>query len=209
MTRPSRNQDQLLIDSAKRLLPEMGVSEMSLQRIADECGVNLGMFHYHFKTKAKFVHKVLESINEELDRNIEAKLLEGKNPLEKLRSALVAIGLHILEQKKIIVSMMHDLLNQDQDVAEFVWMTSQRRFALLWPLIEECQKLGYVEPLPFAQISSFLSVSVNFPTIISETLDRLHNKDLKFPQRVKEQIATPDAIIQRVDLAIKAIRKGD
>ena len=60
MTRPSRNQDQLLIQAAKRLLPEMGISGMSLQRIADECGVNLGMFHYHFKTKDAFIRKVLE-----------------------------------------------------------------------------------------------------------------------------------------------------
>jgi AcrR family transcriptional regulator len=208
MTRPSRNQDQLLIDTAKRLLPEMGVSEMSLQRIADESGVNLGMFHYHFKTKAKFVHKVLESINEDLDRSIEAKLLEGKNPLEKLRSALTMIGLYILDQKKIILSMIQDLLNQDEEVAEFVLATSERRLALMGPLIEECQREGYIATLPFAQISSFLSVSVNFPTILSEVLERLPNKKLKFSARVKNDLASQESIIQRVDLAIKAVSIG-
>jgi len=48
MSRPSKNTDKLLIQAGRRLLPETGVSGLSLRRGAQEAGVNLGMFPYYF-----------------------------------------------------------------------------------------------------------------------------------------------------------------
>ena len=71
MSRPSRRQDQLLIESAKALLPETGVSAMSLKEIASRCGVNLGMFSYHFGNKDQFIKQVLESVYDDLFLEVE------------------------------------------------------------------------------------------------------------------------------------------
>jgi len=183
----------------------MGISDMSLKQIADECGVNLGMFHYHFKTKPAFVRRVLESINEDIQKEIEEKILEGNNPLERLRAVMIAIALRILAQRKVLVSMLHDLLNHDGEVTKFVLGVGEKRLAILRPLVEECQRAGQIARLPFPQIASFISGSVNFPILVSEIVERSPNKRFKFSARVKEDLLSKKAVIQRVDLALKAI----
>ncbi|MBC7946203.1 MAG: TetR/AcrR family transcriptional regulator, partial [Burkholderiales bacterium] len=50
MPRPSQNTDRRLIKAARKLLPETGCSGLNLRQVAVKAGVNLGMFHYHFKT---------------------------------------------------------------------------------------------------------------------------------------------------------------
>jgi AcrR family transcriptional regulator len=209
MTRPSRNQDLLLIETAKRLLPETGVSGMSLKRIAEECGVNPGMFHYHFKTKSAFVRKVLESVNDEIQKEIEAGALQGDTSLERLRSAILAAGQRLLREKKILVSMIRDFLNGDEEVSRFIVHVHRQRLATIGPLIEQCRKDGYLEPIPLPQILSFIMCSVGFPAFIMEALDRSTAKKFKIPQNIKNEIASEEAIRQRVDLAIKAISKTD
>ena len=47
MTRPSQHQDRLLIEAGKKLLLELGVSCMSLQKVANEAGVNRAKFKYN------------------------------------------------------------------------------------------------------------------------------------------------------------------
>ena len=46
MTRPSQNTDWRLIRAGRELLPEPGITGLSLRREADRAGVNLGMFHW-------------------------------------------------------------------------------------------------------------------------------------------------------------------
>jgi AcrR family transcriptional regulator len=209
MTRPSRNQDQLLIETAKRLLPETGVSGMSLKRIAEDCGVNLGMFHYHFKTKSAFIRKVLESFNQEFQFELETGALSGDTSIKRLRSAILAITRRMLREKKIVVSMVRDFLNGDKDVVDFVVRVHKQRLAVIGPLIEECRKDGYLEPLPLGQIISFFMCSVSFPVLISEAIERAPSKKLKLGKEMKESIVSDAALQQRIDLALKAIcRKG-
>ena len=47
--RPSRNLDRALLAAGRELLPERGCAGLSVREVADAAGVNLGMFHYHFK----------------------------------------------------------------------------------------------------------------------------------------------------------------
>ena len=49
MARPSQNVDQRLLEAGLALLPQTGCAGLSVRRLADHAGVNLGMFHYHFK----------------------------------------------------------------------------------------------------------------------------------------------------------------
>lgn len=210
MSRPSRNQDKLLIETAKRLLPKLGAGNMSLKRLSDESGVNLGMIHYHFKTKSVLMRSVLESVHEELIREFETNTLIGSTPLERLRSGLISIALGIQQRRQMIVSFLGDMLGgQDKEVSEFFCKLAARRIQVIAPLILQCQKEGYIEPLPFYQVLSFCMASINFPTIIAEGINRLPLKQMKLPDFVLDQLTGKDAIIQRVDLALNAVSRKE
>ena len=60
MPRPSQNVDQLLIDAGLELLPETGCAGLSVRKLTEHAGVNLGMFHYHFRNKDNFVRTLLQ-----------------------------------------------------------------------------------------------------------------------------------------------------
>ena len=62
MPRPSRNIDQLLIAAALELLPNAGTSVLTIRQVCQHAGVNLGMFHYHFKTRDVFLRAVLRLV---------------------------------------------------------------------------------------------------------------------------------------------------
>jgi len=206
MSRPSRNQDKILIATAKRLLPKLGAGNMSLKRLADESGVNVGMIHYHFRTKSSLMHHVLESVHEELLQEFKTNTLIGTTPLERLRSGLIAIGLGIQKRRQMVVSFFGDILGgQDKEISEFFCELAAKRIQVIAPLIQQCQKEGYIEPLPFYQVLSFCMTSIIFPIILSEGINRLPIKKMKLPDFVIDQLVGENAIIQRVDLALKAV----
>lgn len=205
MPRPSRDQDKLLIETAKRLLPELGVEKMSLKRIADESGVNLGMIHYYFRTKSGLINRVLESIDQEIMKDYASKTLTGNTPLERLRSGLIAIAVGVYIRRKLLVSLLSDLLGRDEDSSKFFFKLAGKRMQLIIPLIHQCQKEGYIKPLPFYQMLTFLMMGINGPTILAEGMDRIPTRKMKLPAFAKKQLASEQAIIQRVDLALKAI----
>lgn len=45
MARPSQNIDCALLDAGLALLPVTGCSGLSVRRLTEQAGVNLGMFH--------------------------------------------------------------------------------------------------------------------------------------------------------------------
>ena len=62
MSRPSRNVDALLLRAGRELYPETGAAGLSIRKVAERAGVNLGMFHYHFRTKEAFVRQLLQAL---------------------------------------------------------------------------------------------------------------------------------------------------
>jgi len=64
MPRPSRNLDRALLAAGRALLPARGCSGLSIREVAEAANVNLGMFHYHFKTREAFLRTLLQSMYE-------------------------------------------------------------------------------------------------------------------------------------------------
>lgn len=60
-----------LIETAQRLLWDVGYEAMSPRRILDESGVGQGSLYHHFKGKQDLAHAALERIAEELSTQME------------------------------------------------------------------------------------------------------------------------------------------
>ena len=61
MPRPSRNLDRALLAAGRVLLPSAGARASRSAQVADAAGVNIGMFHYHFKTREAFLRAVMQA----------------------------------------------------------------------------------------------------------------------------------------------------
>ena len=208
MSRPSRKQDQLLIETAKQLYPEVGASGMSLKRIAEEAGVNLGMFSYYFGTKSNFIRRVLQVLGDEAGTDALTPPTVGASSIERLRCFLFTLGTTYRDHRRLALAMYRDFLNQDPDVTEHVFENSRLQMTALIPLIEECQRDGYVDDaLPMPQILTFCMGTVKTPIVIAASQERAAPGTPKLLREGVKKMLTDEAIAQRVEMALRGIQK--
>jgi AcrR family transcriptional regulator len=204
MSRPSRNQDQLLIDTAKRLYPEVGASGMTLKRIADEAGVNLGMFSYYFGSKSNFVRKVLAALAEETGIGVGRLLPPSATSKERLRCYLLTMGMRYRDHRRLALAMYRDFLNQDADVTEHLFADIKAQMTELGPLIEECQRDGYIDDaLDVRHIVGFCMGTVKTPIVIAASQEG--RRGPKLLREGMKKALTDEAIAQRVEMALRGV----
>ncbi len=186
----------------------MGATGMSLKMVADKAGVNLGMFSYYFKTKSNFIRKVLESLADDARKEVKIEVPEGTTSIEKLRYFLTVMGRTFHDQRKLALAMYRDLLNQDRDVTAFLVANMERQMQFLGPLIEQCQKDGYIDDgLTVRQAADFCMASVKTSIVISAALERSPGSRTKAATKGHSKTIPNHEIAQNVDLALRGIAK--
>lgn len=207
MARPSKNTDQLLINAARELLPETGCTGLNLRQVAERAGVNLGMFHYHFKTKEEFTRRVLQDVYEEFFSKLNFETSAVGTPEQKLRTALQLLGEFSRDQRSLLVALIRDILNEDQEVIFFVKENFGRHFKLLLGIIKECKKSGSLQNLPDPILLFFLVGTIGFPHLIIEFLGRtkvIHPFGIK-KIALHTLLLSESALKKRIQLAINAV----
>ena len=74
MPRPSQNIDQALLASGRALYPLHGCTGLSVRQICEHAGANLGMFHYHFRSKDNFLSTLLQTLYDEVFEQLQQKI---------------------------------------------------------------------------------------------------------------------------------------
>ena len=207
MPRPSRNTDRMLIEAAKILLPRTGVSGLKVRQVAKKAGVNLGMFHYYFRTKEEFVQEVLKEIYNDFFSGFEIKLSREGSPVERLKSAIISLGCFARDNRQIILAVIRDMLHGDKGTIRFAGKNFTRHISVLANLVYECQKKGYLIKIPLPHAVAFIAGNIAFPNAIMEIIDKSGAKN---PMGIKKeflenQLLSDKAIETRAGLVIKAL----
>jgi AcrR family transcriptional regulator len=208
MPRPSRNTGGLLLKAGRKLLPETGISGLSLRRVAAEAGVNPGMFYFNFKTKRRFARLVLQEIYEEFfkDFTVEARG-EAPPPEERLRKAIVALTRFARDNRKLFVTMIHDVAQGNAEAIRFTGENLPRHLQAIAGLILECQRLGVIKEMPPPCAMAFLAGSVAMPVIALGLAERASARKPfgVHPKEAGALLASDAAIEARAGLALKAL----
>jgi AcrR family transcriptional regulator len=185
------------------MYPETGCSRLSLREVAKVAGVNLGMFHYHFKTKEEFTRRILQEFYEEFFKNFGLDTTRGGTALEKLRSVLLLVGKFARDNRKFILALVRDLANGEKVVIQFVRENFFRHVAVVRGLVVAGQKEGLISPIPVLQIVAFMMSGVMLPILIANHLPQLPG----IPERgsIDHDILSDFAILQRIDFALTGL----
>ncbi len=212
MSRPSGNTDQRLIEAARNLLSQSGITGMNLRQVAKKAGVNLGMFHYHFKTKDQFTRTVLQDTYEKFFREFSLETSGDSPALERLRSALLTLGHFVGANRRMLLGILHDILNKNRVVLDFVKSNAPRHGLVIVGLVRQCQKEGSLRKMALPSIMPVLMGACLFPLIMVALLEHLEVKSLRFIPLavVKVAIASDKALAARIDLMLESLapRKG-
>ena len=207
MARPSHNTDRMLIKAAKQLLPATGVSGLKLRRVADKAGVNLGMFHYHFRSKDEFIKRVLVEIYGDFFSKFKIETSSSGSPLERLGSAVVSLGRFARDNRSLAFVIIRDILGGRRDAARFAGKNFTGHIAVIAGLVEECRKNGSIINIPAPQAIAFIAGSIAFPNAVMEIIDKSGaKKPLGITrEELAEQLLSDEAIDSRAELVIRAL----
>src|SRR5689334_22980429 len=92
MARPSRSLDRKLLAAARAMPPRTGFSGLSVRDVSRRAGVNVGMFHYHFKTEIACQRRLRQETYEYFFVNFREAADGPGDPRERLRLVLIAFG---------------------------------------------------------------------------------------------------------------------
>jgi AcrR family transcriptional regulator len=208
MARPSRNIDQLLIRAGLELLPETGVRALSIRQVAGRAGANLGMFHYHFKTKEAFVRMVLQQVYDGMFTNLTLEARRSESAMESLRAVLHVLARFGRDNRRLLVRLLGDALSGETVAIQFLQANLPRHVGVLKRLISRGQKDGTFKKVPPSQAMAFLAGSVAGPILLGSAAISSGFAPPQVAAGLESEVFSDMAISQRIDMALEGLAKS-
>ncbi|MBC3872106.1 TetR/AcrR family transcriptional regulator [Undibacterium flavidum] len=206
MPRPSQNIDQTLLQSGRILFPQCGCCDLSLRALTEHAQVNMGMFHYHFRSKDNFLSILLQSMYDELFAQLQAQTLHPGTALQRLRQTLMLLAKLLREHGPWLSRVWTDASRGDTVAQQFLQKNGARHIQLILSLILQAIEDKEIEPIAPMQAMSFLMGSIAAPMLIAPRVIQLGFAPAFFQEQVEQAVLSDTGIAQRVDRALFALR---
>jgi AcrR family transcriptional regulator len=208
MPRPGRNIEQVLLRSGRVLYPERGSAGLSVRALTQHAGVNLGMFHYHFRSKDDFLRELLQQYYEEMFGPLSERVHHEGPPLQRLRQALLFLATFVRDHEAMLGRVFADASGGEPVAAQFLRANAPRHLKLLLSLMNEAEAAGVLAPVPRLQRFIFTMGAVALPLVVVPRIARMEIAPGLVGRQLKKQVTSDAAIAQRVELALAALQKG-
>jgi AcrR family transcriptional regulator len=202
VVRPSRNVDQLLIQAGHELLVQTGVRGLSIRQLTEHAGVNLGMFHYHFKTKDAFVRALLEQKYNDMFVNLQMKSKGNASALENLRASINVLARFARDNRLLLVRLLADAAAGESVALDFLRANMPRHIYVEIDLLKQAQKDGALIKLPIPQALAFLVGAVGAPIMVGAAMSQTSFSPVPVRKQLEQFVFTDAAIAERVDMAL-------
>ncbi|HJV60860.1 MAG TPA: helix-turn-helix domain-containing protein, partial [Albitalea sp.] len=170
MPRPSKNLDLAMLRAGRALFPQAGCAGLSVRAVAEEAGANVGMFHYHFKSKDDFLRLLLQQVYEEIFEGLSGAAAHDGPAIERLRDALNAVAALLAAHRKVFARVWMDAVSGEPVAGEFLRRNAPRHIGLLFGLVEQARAEGSLRDLPTVQCTATLMGAVALPIIFGAGL---------------------------------------
>ncbi|MDB5874732.1 MAG: hypothetical protein JWQ07_4174 [Ramlibacter sp.] len=208
MARPGRNFEQALLQSGRELYAERGAARLSVRALTQHAGVNLGMFHYHFKTKDAFLRQLLDGWYEEMFAQLSTSAQQAAPPLQRLREALFFLATFVRDHGAMLGRVIADAASGEAVAVEFMRSNAPRHLRLLLSLLQQAEKDGTLAKVAPLQRFIFVMSAVAMPLLIAPGIRSLGVAPALLGVALHSQVMSEKAIRQRIELALKALAPG-
>lgn len=209
--RPSRNLDRALLAAGRELLPHRGCAGLTVREVAQAAGVNLGMFHYHFKSREAFLRAVLQSMYDEMFMQLMQRAVPlpeaGESPatIDVLRASLRFMGRFVRANRPLLVRVLADALCGDPTASEFLAKNMPRHLGVMHSLVEAGRKDGSLRDLPAPQLLGFCAGSLAMPILFGGAVVDSRVLPETRSRAISQALLSDEALDQRIELALAAI----
>ena len=180
---------------------------MSVREVADAAGVNLGMFHYHFKSREAFLRAVMQQAYETMFATLSLEVAKPMDTASTLRYALRVIARFARDNRRFIARLLADALSGEKCAREFLRDNVPRHVRVLGALIARGQEEGIFMRLPMPQAIGVCAGSLFMPILVGGAAAESGEVPAAFARMLQATLLSNEAIDERIDLAIKAISR--
>jgi AcrR family transcriptional regulator len=208
MPRPPSNVDKLMIQAGLELLSETGISGLTVRQIVKRAKVNLGLFHYHFKSKDAFARRVLQAGYESFFSEFAAKVQQPGPPIKQLEQALLTYATFMRDNRMMVVALLKDSLEGFGPSAEFLGEKTTAHREIFIKLIKESQEDGSLQKSPVDRQFYFLMGATSMILLTATMMDKSLKPVAKAEEGSTErcsELYEDEALAERVRWAIKAL----
>jgi AcrR family transcriptional regulator len=209
MPRPSRHLDRALLAAGRELLPVHGLSGLTIRQVCEAAGVNIGMFHYHFRTRETFLKALLQGAYEEMFSTLSAVATRQASWSATLRAALGVLGRFLLANRTLMARVLAEALAGDAVARSFLQENFPRHLRLITGMLVAGQAAGEFRPMAPMQAFAFCAGAVGLAPLIGGAILESGVLDEGFRTQLLSDVLTESAIDQRVDLALAALHAGE
>jgi AcrR family transcriptional regulator len=208
MPRPPSNVDKLMIQAGLELISETGISGLTVRQVVKRAKVNLGLFHYHFKSKEAFARRVLQAGYEDFFSRLTTEAAQQETPLKQLELSLINYAFFMRDNRHVVVALLKDSLVGFAPSAEFLGEKTLTHNQVFIQLIKACQATGSLRPDPPERQAYFLvgatASLVLTGTMLDKSMDSLLRDEAVLAQR-KAEMYGDEAIKDRIRWALAAL----
>lgn len=207
MPRPSSNVDRRLLEAARALVPQTGFSGLKVRELARRAGVNLGMFHYHFKTKDAFARRLLQELYEDFFARLALESSGPGAPLARLGRALTVVARFGRENRHLVMVLIREVMQGQPAFTRFARQNVPRHAAVIAGLIAQGQRAGHIKPVPLPLAVAFAMGGVGVPNAVVSMLERVGaTRPFGTSMKELESLMLSDrAFEQRIDLILSGL----
>ncbi|MFS8086637.1 MAG: TetR/AcrR family transcriptional regulator [Acidobacteriota bacterium] len=208
MARPSRNIDQLLLDAGLALLPTTGCRNFSVRQLVQHAGVNLGMFHYHFKTKDNFVRAVLQRVYEEMFSELVVQVNASNAALTNLRNLLRTLARFARKHRLLMVRLVSEAMIGETLAADFLKSNLPRHFKLIAEQVVQGQREGSVVNAPLPQVMAFIVGAVAAPLLMGSAMQQHGLLPPAIESGIASHVLSKKALEERIEMVLRGLAAG-
>lgn len=208
MARPGRNIEHALLKSGRKLYAQRGASGLAVRTLTEHARVNLGMFHYHFRTKDEYLRQLLSGWYEEMFGGLAGQIRQDGPPLHRLQEALLFLARFARDNRPMLSRVLMDAASGNAVAAQFLRDNAPRHLALLLALMDQAEQQGLIVKMPPMQRFVFVMGAVGMPLLVAPALHALGVAPKVLGAQLQSQVMSDEAIAQRIALVMKAIATG-
>jgi len=203
--RPSRHLDRALLAAGRALYPAMGCSGLTIRQVADAAGVNIGMFHYHFRTRDVFLRAVMQAAYEEMYSQLALAAPGEESALRLLRNALRVLGRFLLANRSLVGRILADALGGEVVARDFLRDNMPRHVRVILGLAALGQARGELRRMPPTQAFAFCAGALAMPVLMGGAILDSGALGAASAKALRKDILTEEALYERIDLALAAL----
>jgi AcrR family transcriptional regulator len=167
-----------ILSTALKLFVVYGFHGTPTSKIASEAGVSNGTLFHYFKTKDELVVSLYNSIREELNQYLAAKINEAEAVKEKFRSLFVYSVDWALENSDAFYFIQQFHFSPHLELVPEAEI--QQQTVLHRQLLQDARNANLLKPLPVALIATLSASQINgvYQYLINNKLPAVQQKEM-------------------------------